>query len=115
MVLTHILLQDARFAENATTYSEYHSSYTAYIDSESAFREAVARKTTAEQAVTYAQGEYDKYSTAVDAGEKVTTVCKCGWTICKCGWECGWICTHASSVLMDAHTHTHTHRLIRKR
>jgi len=62
--------KDARFSENATTYTEYKSSYTAYIDSESAYREAMARKKTAEEAVTYAQGEYDKYSTAVDAGEK---------------------------------------------
>jgi len=68
-------LQDARFSENATTYTEYKSSYTAYIDSESAYREAMARKKTAEEAVTYAQGEYDKYSTAVDAGEKVCHKC----------------------------------------
>ena len=67
-------MQDAREAENKTTYTEFHSAYTAYIDSESAYREAVARKTTAEQAVTYAQGEYDKYSTAVAAGEKVSTL-----------------------------------------
>jgi len=62
--------KDLRVAENMTTYTEKAAAYTAWIDSESAYREAEAREDTALKAVTYAQGEFDKYSTAVAAGEK---------------------------------------------
>jgi hypothetical protein len=55
--------------QNATTFSEKASAYTAWIDSESAYREALAKKDTALSAVTYAQGKFDEYSTAVTAGE----------------------------------------------
>jgi hypothetical protein len=61
--------KDTRFEQNKTTYSEKASSYTSWLNSESSYREAEARLETAESAVTYAQGEFDKYSTAVTAGE----------------------------------------------
>merc|ERR1719263_1604163 len=61
--------KDTRFSQNATTFSEKASAYTAWIDSESAYREALAKKDTALSAVTYAQGKFDEYSTAVTAGE----------------------------------------------
>jgi uncharacterized protein (UPF0147 family) len=61
--------KDARFAENVTLYTEKAAAYTAWMDSESAYREAEARMTTAKSAVEYAQGEFDKYRTAVEAGE----------------------------------------------
>ena len=62
-------MQDARVAENHTLFTEKAAAYTAWMDSESAYREAEARMTTAKSAVEYAQGEFDKYRTAVDAGE----------------------------------------------
>jgi len=61
--------KDARIAENLTTYTEKASAYSAWMDSESSYREAEERKSTAKAAVEYAQGEFDKYRTAVEAGE----------------------------------------------
>merc|ERR1719504_605073 len=58
-----------RVQQNLTTHTEKAAAYTAWIDSESAYREALNKKETAASAVEYAQGEFDKYDTAVTAGE----------------------------------------------
>jgi hypothetical protein len=56
-------------AENLTAYTTKNSDYVAWIASESAYREAQARAATAASAVVYAEGEFDKYRSAVEAGE----------------------------------------------
>merc|ERR1712205_219719 len=61
--------KDMRVQQNLTTHTEKAAAYTAWIDSESAYREALNKKETAESAVEYAQGQFDKYDTAVTAGE----------------------------------------------
>lgn len=61
--------KDARVAEYTTTSAEKDSSYTAHIESSSQYYEALERKTSAKKALTFAQGELDKYTTAVSAGK----------------------------------------------
>merc|ERR1712216_710814 len=61
--------KDMRVQQNLTTHTEKAAAYTAWIDSESAYREALNKKETAASAVEYAQGQFDKYDTAVTAGE----------------------------------------------
>merc|ERR1712205_96930 len=61
--------KDMRVQQNLTTHTEKAAAYTAWIDSESAYREALNKKETAPSAVEYAQGQFDKYDTAVTAGE----------------------------------------------
>merc|ERR1712216_794316 len=61
--------KDMRVQQNLTTFTEKAAAYTAWIDSESAYREALNKKETAESAVEYARGQFDKYDTAVTAGE----------------------------------------------
>ena len=52
--------KDMRVQQNLTTHTEKAAAYTAWIDSESAYREALNKKETAESAVEYAQGQFDK-------------------------------------------------------
>merc|ERR1719271_1809094 len=47
--------KDMRVQQNLTTFTEKAAAYTAWIDSESAYREALNKKETAESAVEYAQ------------------------------------------------------------
>merc|ERR1712205_151079 len=61
--------KDMRVQQNLTTHTEKAAAYTAWIDSESAYREALNKKETAASAVEYAQGQFDKYDTAGTAGE----------------------------------------------